>query len=54
MEKDYAAGELHPADLKPTVVKELEELIKPVREYFENNEEAKTLYEEVKNYQVTR
>jgi len=54
LEKDYAEGLLHPADLKTMVAQELEKLVKPVREYFEKNKEAKKLYEEVKSYQTTR
>ncbi|MFH1896176.1 MAG: tyrosine--tRNA ligase, partial [bacterium] len=54
LESDYVGGNLHPTDLKKMVSAELEKLIRPVREYFETNEEAKKLYEEVKSYQITR
>jgi tyrosyl-tRNA synthetase len=50
----YANGKLHPADLKAFVASELEKRIKPIREHFERNREAKLLYEEVKSYAVTR
>ena len=58
MEKDveeiYKKGKLHPLDLKKAVSFYLNEMIKPVREYFEKNRKAKVLYEEVKKYSVTR
>lgn len=50
----YEKGELHPMDLKSAVSKYLNEMIKPVREYFETNKKAKELYEEVKKYAITR
>lgn len=45
---------LHPMDLKTSVVKYLDQLLQPVREHFEKNEEAKKLLETVKSYSVTR
>ena len=50
----YQAGKLHPMDLKATVVRYMDEMIAPVREYFEKNKKAKALYEEVKQYSITR
>ncbi len=41
MENDFKAGKLHPGDLKPSVARVLNELIKPVRDHFENDPEAK-------------
>lgn len=52
--KLYEKGDLHPADLKNAVAFYLNEMIKPVREYFEKNKKAKQLYEEVKKYSITR
>ncbi len=52
--KIYKDGKLHPADLKSYVVERLETLIKPVREYFDKNKEARELYETVKEYEITR
>lgn len=52
--KTYTEGGLHPMDLKNAVAEYLNEMIKPVREYFENNKKAKALYEEVKKYSITR
>jgi len=54
MERDFIKGKLHPMDLKNSCTKELEKLIKPVREYFEKNSKAKKLYEVVKNLKITR
>ena len=52
--KVYEKGDLHPADLKNTVVFYLNEMIKPIRDYFETNKHAKELYEEIKKYSITR
>jgi len=50
----YLKGDLHPTDLKKRVIEELNKLIKPVREYFEENKKAKELYEIVKKFQITK
>ncbi len=52
--KIYSNGELHPMDLKNTVVSYLDDMIKPVREHFEKNSKARKLYEEVKKQKITR
>lgn len=54
LEKTYADKQLHPQDLKQAVIKMLDQLLQPVRTHFETNEEAKTLLEKVRSYQVTR
>lgn len=54
LEKDFAENKLHPMDLKATVTLLLDALIKPVREHFENNSEAKKLKEKVDSYTVTK
>jgi tyrosyl-tRNA synthetase len=54
LEKTFAAKELHPQDLKSTVVKLIDKLLQPVRRHFEENADAKNLLEKVKSYQVTR
>jgi tyrosyl-tRNA synthetase len=41
LRKLYAAGELHPADLKAAVTSAVVELLAPVRQYFEEHPEAK-------------
>ncbi len=50
----YLNGKLHPQDLKNMVAARLNELIKPVREHFEENSYAKGLYDKVKSYKITR
>lgn len=52
--KVYEKGDLHPMDLKNATIFYLNEMIKPIRDYFENNKKAKALYEEVKKYAITR
>ncbi|MFH0986507.1 MAG: tyrosine--tRNA ligase [Candidatus Micrarchaeota archaeon] len=49
-ETAYTGGKLHPADLKSAVAKEINEIIKPVREHFEKPKFAKMLdvYKEAK------
>lgn len=54
MEKAYRKGDVHPLDLKETLAKELNEIIKPIREHFEKNKKAKELYEFVKAQDITR
>jgi len=54
LRKDYENGDLHPKDLKQGVADSLDMLIKPVRDYFEKDEKAKRLYNEVKSYTITR
>ncbi len=54
MEKAYRKGDVHPLDLKETLAKELNEIIKPIREHFEKNKKAKELYEFVKAQEITR
>jgi tyrosyl-tRNA synthetase len=54
LEKTYMEGELHPLDLKKETIEALDELLKPIREYFEKNRKAKELYETVKSSVVTR
>jgi len=50
----YREGKIHPADLKDFVAKSLENEIKPIREHFEKDREAKALYEKVKTFEITR
>ncbi len=54
LEKTYREGELHPLDLKKETIEALDELLEPIREYFEKNKKAKELYETVKNAAITR
>jgi len=41
-------------DLKPAISYYVNELVKPVREHFENNKKAKELLVKVKSFKVTR
>jgi tyrosyl-tRNA synthetase/tRNA-binding EMAP/Myf-like protein len=50
----YENKELFPLDLKNAVVKYINKLLQPVRDHFENDDNAKALLEEVRGYQVTR
>ncbi len=43
LNKDFAGRKLHPLDLKNTVARELSEILKPSREYFEKRPELLTL-----------
>lgn len=54
LESQYLEGKIHPADLKETLTRYLDDLLKPVRDYFEANPEAKGLKEEVESFNVTR
>ncbi|MCX8193094.1 MAG: tyrosine--tRNA ligase [Nitrososphaeria archaeon] len=54
LERDYVEGKLHPADLKNAVSRALDEIIKPIREHFEKDPNAKRLYEIVRSLEITR
>jgi len=54
LELAYQKGEIYPLDLKDNLSRYLDELISPVRDYFNNNNEAKKLKEEVESFIVTR
>jgi len=45
LEKDFQKGNLNPPDLKPAVIKYINQFLAPVREHFENDEDAHELYE---------
>ncbi|UKJ89626.2 tyrosyl-tRNA synthetase [Theileria orientalis] len=47
----FANGSLHPADLKNGLIKYLNLMMQPIRDYFENNQEAKLLAKKVKQFQ---
>jgi tyrosyl-tRNA synthetase len=51
LEKVFSSGELHPQDLKNSVSYHINEILKPVGEYFKKNS---TNYERVKAIDVTR
>jgi len=50
----FGKKELHPMDLKTSVAGYINKLVKPVREHFENNSDAKALFEKVQSFKVTR
>ncbi len=54
LENKFARKEIHPQDLKQSVVKYLDLLLQPVRKHFEEDANAKALLEKVKSYRVTR
>lgn len=54
LEKEYRAGNIHPADLKQLITKYIDLILQPVRNHFEKNAGAKKLYEEVQSFKVTR
>jgi len=53
LEKAFAKGELHPADLKNAVARELNALVEPARKHFEKGK-ARECFETVKGFQATR
>ena len=54
LEKTYVAGDLHPLDLKNTMVTYLDKMVDPVRTHFEKKKSAREMFDRVKNYQITR
>lgn len=54
LEADYASGALHPGDLKPAIVAQLNEILQPVRDHFVNDANAAALLKKVKSFKVSR
>lgn len=54
LEDTFVKKQLHPQDLKTSVVNYLDKLLQPVRQHFEENKQAHDLLEKVRSYQVTR
>ena len=58
LEKEYAEGKLNPPDLKPAVIKYLNQFLAPVIEHFEKDAKAKELYQfvqkEYKKYKANK
>uniref|UniRef100_A0A8C9GHY3 tyrosine--tRNA ligase n=1 Tax=Piliocolobus tephrosceles TaxID=591936 RepID=A0A8C9GHY3_9PRIM len=54
LERDYVNGDIHPLDLKDNVAVYINKLLQPVRDHFQNNEEAKKLLNEIKKYKITK
>ncbi len=54
LEKDFASGSIHPLDLKKAATFYINEVLKPVRGYFEKNKKAGELLEAINKMEVTR
>lgn len=54
LEDAFVKKEIHPLDLKNAVAKVINELLIPVREYFNKNKKAKELLKKVNSFDVTR
>lgn len=54
MEKMFIEGKLHPLDIKNAASCYINKIIKPAREHFEKNKEAKELLEAIRKANVTR
>lgn len=50
----YAAGTIHPLDLKQAAAKAIADFLEPVRNYFKENPDAAKLHQEIAEYQITR
>ncbi|MFH0906569.1 MAG: tyrosine--tRNA ligase [archaeon] len=50
LEKDFVEKKLHPADLKASTAKYIDQLLEPVRKHFAENKYAKDLLEKVNGY----
>lgn len=54
LEESYKNGKLHPVDLKSGVSMALSKILEPSRQYFQNNAEARELYQFVSGAEKTR
>jgi len=54
LERLYSEGKIHPLDLKKATAKALNKLLEPIRRYFAENEEARSILEELKRATITR
>jgi tyrosyl-tRNA synthetase len=50
MEKAFAKEEIHPNDVKPVLIKLINEFLDPVREYIESNKDVKALSKQVRKF----
>ncbi|MFH0906459.1 MAG: tyrosine--tRNA ligase, partial [archaeon] len=50
LEKDFVEKKLHPADLKASTAKYIDQLLEPVRKHFAENKYAKDLLDKVNGY----
>jgi tyrosyl-tRNA synthetase len=54
LEQAYRDGGIHPLDLKKSISGYLDQLVAPIREYFEKNRKTRELYEFVRQQEITR
>ena len=54
LEEAFEKKSVHPADLKNTAAKYINEALDPIRKHFETNDHAKALLEKVQSYEVTK
>lgn len=54
LESAYQKGDIYPLDLKENLSRYIDNMLIPVRKYFEDNQVAKKLKEEVESYIITR
>ena len=54
LEKLYGSGGIHPADLKKSAARYLNELLTPIREKLASSSKAGKLMDEIKSFKVTR
>ena len=54
MEEAYASQALHPADLKASAAKLINDMMQPVRDHFLTDPYARELYRKVRSYHITR
>lgn len=50
----FESGAIHPLDLKQAAAEALAEFLEPVRQYFDEHDEARKLKEELEEFRVTR
>lgn len=50
LEKDFAAGSLHPGDVKPATARAINTILQPVRDHFKKDAHAKQILARVKQY----
>jgi len=54
LEKLYAEGKIHPADLKNAAANYINKMLNPIRESFHKDVKLKKLLEEIKRFEITR
>lgn len=53
-ERDFEHGILHPADIKPDLIKRINLYLEPVRLHFKTNQRAKELLKTVRKFKITK